>query len=222
MELVRYIHLNPLRAKIVADIKVLNKYPFCGHSVIMGKVKNIWQDVEGVLRFFDERIGVARRSYRAFVQKGIAQGKRKDLTGGGLIRSSGGWTAVKAMRRAQIFQKADERLLGNGDFVEQVLSATEEQMEQKYALLASGIDVDKIAQRVSELVEVDVSAMMATGKEPWRVKARSLLCYWAVREVGITMAELSRRLKISLSGVGLSVQRGEKIAQDYGYALIDH
>ncbi len=96
------------------------------------------------------------------------------------------------------------------------------QMEQKYALLASGIDVDKIAQRVSELVEVDVSAMMATGKEPWRVKARSLLCYWAVREVGITMAELSRRLKISLSGVGLSVQRGEKIAQDYGYALIDH
>ena len=126
------------------------------------------------------------------------------------------------MRRAQIFQKADERILGNGDFVEQVLSATEEQMEQKYALLASGIDVDKIAQRVSELVEVDVSAMMATGKEPWRVKARSLLCYWAVREVGITMAELSRRLKISLSGVSLSVQRGEKIAQDYGYALIDH
>ncbi len=120
MELVRYIHLNPLRAKIVADIKVLNKYPFCGHSVIMGKVKNIWQDVEGVLRFFDERIGVARRSYRAFVQKGIAQGKRKDLTGGGLIRSSGGWTAVKAMRRAQIFQKADERLLGNGDFVNKV------------------------------------------------------------------------------------------------------
>ena len=222
LELVRYIHLNPLRAKIVADIKVLNKYPFCGHSVIMGKVKNTWQDVKGVLRFFDERIGVARRSYRAFVQKGIAQGKRKDLTGGGLIRSSGGWTAVKAMRRAQIFQKADERILGNGDFVEQVLSATEEQMEQKYALLASGIDVDKIAQRVSELVEVDVSAMMAKGKEPWRVKARSLLCYWAVREVGITMAELSRRLKISLSGVCLSVQRGEKIAQDYGYALINH
>ena len=56
--------------------------------------------------------------------------------------------------------------MGDGDFVEQVLSATKEQMEQKYALLANGMDVDKIAQRVSELVEVDVSAMMATGKEP--------------------------------------------------------
>ena len=108
-----------------------------------------------------------------------------------MIRGSGGWTAVKAMRRAQIFQKADARILGDGDFMEQILSATEKQMEQKYALLAGGMDVDKIAQRVSELAEVDVSAMMAKRKEPWRVKALSLLCYWAVREVGITTAELS-------------------------------
>lgn len=83
-----------------------------------------------------------------------------------MIRSGGGWTAVKAMRRAQIFQKADERILGDGDFVEQILSSSKEQMEQKYALRAGGIDVDKIAQRVGELMEVDVSAMMATGKEP--------------------------------------------------------
>ena len=36
MELVRYIHLNPLRARLVADIKELNEYPLCGHSVLMG------------------------------------------------------------------------------------------------------------------------------------------------------------------------------------------
>ena len=36
MELVRYIHLNPLRARLVADIKELNEYPWCGHSVLMG------------------------------------------------------------------------------------------------------------------------------------------------------------------------------------------
>ena len=68
----------------------------------------------------------------------------------------------------------------------------------------------------------DILQTIATGKEPWRVKARSLFCYGAVRDVGITMAELSRRLKTSLSGVALSVKRGEKITQDYGYALIDH
>ena len=71
-----------------------------------------------------------------------------------LIRSSGGWTAVKAMRRVQIFQKTDERIWGDGDFVDQVLSEMKEQMEQKYAFLAGGMDVDKIAQRVSALMEV--------------------------------------------------------------------
>ena len=36
LELVRHIHLNPLRARLVDDIKGLNKYPYAGHSVIMG------------------------------------------------------------------------------------------------------------------------------------------------------------------------------------------
>jgi hypothetical protein len=54
-----------------------------------------------------------------------------------------------------------------------------------------------------------------------RVEARSLLCYWAVRELGVTMAELSRRLNISLSGVSISVKRGETIVRDNGYKLID-
>ena len=42
-ELVRYIHLNPLRAKLVHDIRQLNTYPYSGHSVIMGKRENDWR-----------------------------------------------------------------------------------------------------------------------------------------------------------------------------------
>ena len=41
LELVRYIHLNPIRAGMVADIKALNKDPFCGHAVIVGGEKRI-------------------------------------------------------------------------------------------------------------------------------------------------------------------------------------
>ncbi len=44
--------------------------------------------------------------------KGISEGRRDDLTGGGLIRSHGGWAAVKHMRRAKMFEKSDERILG--------------------------------------------------------------------------------------------------------------
>ena len=70
LERVRYIHLNPIRAKWVSDIKALDKYAFSGHSVIMGKVKRHWQDYECVLGLFNDRLGVARRKYKAFVAKG--------------------------------------------------------------------------------------------------------------------------------------------------------
>ncbi|MCK4390044.1 MAG: hypothetical protein KAV83_07395, partial [Desulfobacterales bacterium] len=43
-ELVRYIHLNPLRAKLVESVGQLDRYRWCGHSVLLGRVKNEWQD----------------------------------------------------------------------------------------------------------------------------------------------------------------------------------
>ena len=221
LELVRYIHLNPIRAKLVKDVKALDKSTTSGHSVILGNVKQEWQDVEWVLKLFDKRIGAARKKYRAFVQKGIPHGKRTDLTGGGLIRSSGGWTAVKAMRKAKIFQKSDERILGDGDFVEQVLAEAQEKMEKKYALLADGYDLERLAVKVSELMGIKASEIWAPGKERKRVKARSLYCYWATRELGISMAELARKLKLSLSSISLSVKRGEELAGTNGYKLID-
>jgi putative transposase len=39
LELVRYIHLNPLRAGIVEELKGLNTYPYCGHYALMGKTE---------------------------------------------------------------------------------------------------------------------------------------------------------------------------------------
>jgi len=38
-ELVRYIHLNPLRSGMVATLAELDRYRYCGHSVIVGKNK---------------------------------------------------------------------------------------------------------------------------------------------------------------------------------------
>jgi putative transposase len=74
----------------VKDLAELGRYPYCGHSVLMGKVKRTWQDTEGVLGMFGVKVGTARRAYRSFVERGVAQGRRHDLRGGGLLRSAGG------------------------------------------------------------------------------------------------------------------------------------
>ncbi len=178
LELVRYIHLNPLRAQVVEDMERLSRYRFCGHSAILGEVNRDWQEINEVLRMFDEKQRIARRQYRAFVEEGIAQGRRSELIGGGLIRSHGGWAAVKAMRRAKEFEKSDERILGDGDFVERVLAVSQESKGRKYDLLAQGIDIEKIVKRAAVLAGVEEALIWQAGKERNRVNARSLVCFW--------------------------------------------
>jgi REP element-mobilizing transposase RayT len=220
LELVRYIHLNPLRANIIKDIKHLDKYPYSGHSTILGNANNSWQEIDKILGLFHQKRYMARRHYRNFIQKGIALGKRPELVGGGLVRSVGGWSALKSLRQARIYQKGDERILGDSDFVEKTLRAANEAIDRKYTLQAQGIDLNKISARVANLLDMDVEEVWAAGRYSHIVKARSLLCYWAVRELGIGMALLSKKLNITIPAVSKSVIRGEKIARDMNYKLI--
>ena len=122
LELVRYIHLNPIRAGLVGDLNELGRYAYSGHSVLLRKMKKPWQDTKGVMGMFGAKLVHARRLYRSFVERGIAQGRREDLSGGSLLRSAGGWEGVKALREEKRYQRSDERILGDGDFVERILS----------------------------------------------------------------------------------------------------
>jgi hypothetical protein len=78
-ELVRYIHLNPLRAGLVPDIAARDRYPYAGHSVLMGHAKRDWQDTQRILSRYGKTIRAARTHYRQFVQAGVVQGRRNDV-----------------------------------------------------------------------------------------------------------------------------------------------
>lgn len=220
-ELVRYIHLNPLRAGVVPHLAALNSYPYCGHSALMGKRKWPWQDVDYVLHSFGKGVGKARKEYLAYVEAGVEQGRRRDLVGGGLVRSLGGWAeAEKLGLRGQDHIKSDERILGDSDFVDSVLAQAEEAYTRQCALRRRGYDLEKITERVAGIYGIKVGEVLARGRQPQRVSARSLFCFWAVRELGNSLASLAVRLGMSLAGVGYAVQRGETMAHENGYHLI--
>jgi REP element-mobilizing transposase RayT len=86
LELVRYIHLNPLRAKIVENLSILDRYRWTGHAVLMGNQRLDWQHTETVLEHFGHDTMAARCGYRAFMMKGMSTAPEVDLGGGGLIR----------------------------------------------------------------------------------------------------------------------------------------
>jgi REP element-mobilizing transposase RayT len=220
LELVRYIHLNPLRAGIIENLKSLGRYSYCGHSRVLGKCGSNWQDTDYILGLFGKTTSTARRRYLEFVVEGVSQGRRPDLIGGGLIRSLGGWSAVKALQKMGTYQKGDERILGDGEFVERALAQAEETLERKYQLKVQGYDLGKVVDRVAELTGLEASEVLASGKYKKVLAARSILCFWAVRELGISQNQLARILKISQPAVSMGVKRGEQMAKDYNFSLI--
>ena len=221
LELVRYIHLNPFRAGLVKSLDELNNYSYCGHSSLLGNKTRDWQDTGYVLTYFGKQRFSARKHYDAFVSEGIHQGHRDELIGGGLIRSLGGWSAISRddLRGAHI--KSDERILGDSDFVDSLLSGADEKLERYYDVRRSGYDLDKTAKKAASLCAVVPEDIFSKSRQKIKVKARSLFCYWASRELGIPLTELARQLGISAPAVSYAVKRGEMIARENGYQLIE-
>ncbi len=72
LELILYIHLNPVRAKLVQDLKELDKYLLTGHSTILGRCKNplIPEYLTGV--FFSAARRIAFSQFRPGIEKAKA------------------------------------------------------------------------------------------------------------------------------------------------------
>lgn len=219
LELVRYIHLNPLRAGLVETLGSLDRYAYSGHCRIMGTTNDGWQAVGTVLSLYGKQIGAARRQYRQFVQKGIAQGQKPELTGGGLLRSAGGWGVLKSKRRMKAHLKGDERILGNSAFVETVLGQAQEKLDRHYRMASAGYTLDTIIDKVGAVFDLPPEALRATGKHPRRVQARSLVAYMAVKQLGMQGTSVGRHLGLSQSAVSRAVQRGETLAEQLSFSM---
>lgn len=203
------------------NIDALDRYRFAGHSYIVGKSINGWQTIDEVLAHFGAKRSIARKSYRQFLVQGISLGRQPKLVGGGLVRSAGGWSAVRSLCKAGIFQKSDERILGDGNFVDSVLASAQEATNKRYKLAAKGVGLDALIPVAADLLSVDCESLIGSSKERIVVKARAVLCFWAVYELGISMTGVADYLKISVPTVSVAAKKGRKIVRGEGLDLAE-
>jgi hypothetical protein len=105
-------------------------------------------------------------------------------------------------------------LLGDGNFVQAVLENCQQELERRYRFQARGYDFDWLVGQVASLLNLDYGVVTRRGRYPNTVEARSVLCYWAARELGISTLELSRKLGISQPTASQSAKRGERIVKE--------
>ncbi len=187
----------------------------------MGKTEHGFQDVNYILNLFGGNIPEARRLYLEFVNTGVAAGRRPELTGGGVVRGAGGWSALSTMRKGDSRMKGDERILGQGDFVEAVLKAAQEKLDQKSMIQSLGYDFEWLVNRETGLFGLTFKELLRGGKQRRTVKARSVLCYWGTRELGMSAVGISKKLNIAPSTASELVSRGRQIVEDQGLKLLE-
>ncbi len=208
LELLRYIHLNPVRAGVVADGDQLGRYPWSGHSALVGRVPRPWQATTEVLGHFAARTGRARAAYRAFVQAGREQGRRPELQGGGLVRSAGGWTAVARLRRGREAYAGDERILGSPAFVAALREEVERTAQQRPRGRARPPDLATLLRRVAAAAAIAPAALTGGGRTRALARARDGLAYLWVEVLGHSGRALAQALALHPVSVYRAARRG--------------
>ncbi len=100
------------------------------------------------------------------------------------------------------------------------MTQANERYTRQYALKRQGYGWEQVVARVADLSHMDPREVLAKGRQQPKVTARSLLCFWAVRELGLPLTELARQLGLSPPGVSYAVQRGETIIRENHYELV--
>jgi REP element-mobilizing transposase RayT len=206
-ELIRYIHLNPLRANLVNSLAELDQYMWSGHSVLIGNRKNNWQDRNYVLEWFGKRKREAIKAYRNYVKKGIDKGQRPELVGGGLVRSKGGWSQVKSMRRSDDREMFDARILGSGEFVEDILKEASVNVKYQFTERERKQEIEEYIADVCNQKNINMKELRSGSRRQHVPRERALIANHIVKNYGVTLAEAARWLGVSTSAVSKMINR---------------
>src|SRR5574341_1576364 len=211
LELVRYLHLNPLRAGVVKSLAALDRYPWTGHSALLGRVPRAWQETRTVLAQFGPTPARARQAYRAFVAAGLPQGRRPELQGGGLVRSLGGWQAVAALRRGREAFLGDERVLGSSEFVEQMRRT----LADRAALPPARLPLETLLARVCRHVGLPPAHLTAGTRRQAASRAREGIAYLWTEVLGHAGRPLAPVLGIRPQNVYRAAAQGRAAAPEW-------
>lgn len=212
LQLIRYIHNNPVRAKIVGSMDELAHYPFTGHAAIVGNMKCAFLRTDEVLGYFSKERRKALKLYKEFVLNGWHEKQRKELTGGGLIRSLKGMEINPGV--SQNREAYDERVLGSGEFVETILK--EAKLKEECQPTKNRIRLEELINKVCRYTKVDSEELLSDGRLRHISNTRAIICYLGIRYLGYNASSLSRSIKIKHSSVLAASERGKKLVLEEG------
>ena len=140
------------------------------------------------------------------MEKGIKQGTREDLQGGGLVRSAGGEPAGLLGRSKEEREKGDARILGSGDFVNTILQDAGEEFENKFK---EKMSLKELMAIVAKAMGVSVEEIVSPSRKRKIAHARAVVTYAAIRNLGYRGTEIAKALSLSPPTISRNIDKGK-------------
>lgn len=180
LALVRYIHLNPVRAKMVRQPSA---YPWSGHRCYLGKEALPWLHTEWVLSQFGKRINTCHQRYKEFVRAGHGEGYREEFHGGG----------------------EDHRVLGNDRFVEKVL---ETQLSTLYK--RKQLALESLVRSVCKEYKLKEADLASSSRNRHASEVRQVIGWLALKTDNITLTQVAQYFGRDVTTLSRGVKRMEE------------
>jgi putative transposase len=152
-QLVRYVHLNPIRAGICKNIESLDQYPWTGHASIMGNKECRFLDDSAVLHRFNSRDGNARQEYRRFIAQGIDRQEADPVIE--LFRSG---------TQGGIDRKDRQKwVIGDPEFIKNALAQDRSRRIRLARYAAEGLTIEHVCRKIAGYYRVDPQRVRLRG-----------------------------------------------------------
>jgi putative transposase len=211
LELVRYIHLNPLRAGLLRSMRSLDAYRWSGHAVLIGRRQAAWQDTEQVLDLFGRKRNVAVRAYREFIAEGVPMGRRPELTGDAINRRASDARPGEVLDAASERRQVDQRVLGSEQFVAEIQQKTESRLVYRLGPEQIEPALMDLLEKLCDKEGIRRTDIRGPSRERGVSQVRRELAYQAVRELSVPLVEVASFLHVTPPAVSqMIIRAGER------------
>jgi len=208
LELVRYIHLNPVRAGIVSNVGSLSLWPYSGYGALMGKFSYPWLEIDEVLLVFAKRKSQARALLKKFMHEGL------------LGEEEARPVETRLMQRLERNDPEDEtiiykRIIGDSEFAALILERLNEQKD----ITIKEAALEKLLESVASFYRLSPSELCSGSKRANVSKARSAAIYLGSKHLFLPPKMLYTALGVKAPTVYDIIRTGRGEAESRGISL---
>ena len=204
-ELIRYAHLNPIRAGICKSMEELDAYRWCGHGVLMGKTTCLFQTTDAVLRRFGSTDSSSRENYRKFIAEGASTIKDDWIV----------QTVRESNRGIERKERPSCWVIGDQEFVMSVMRKNEQRLRTRSALHEKW-SIEDVFRRVAAEQGLELDALKRRSRMSKVSAGRKRGAYICCRVLGYRIEEVAAYLKISGPAVSSAIAgAGELVSKRY-------